>query len=343
VSPRHQTSVVINGKRYNAHTGEILSHPNQDGPKSVAHSNRTMHETKTHQAKHIHHNPERSKTLMRQSVKKPIQLTASKPASGKVMTDVVTPVKTLSSPATLFYHQQDVEREKRAQKIRQSELVRKFNHHGSPAGLEPITKKIQALEVQPAPATVHPMAPSLHAAERLIEKGLRAAQSHDQPKHHSSRHKRSKRTRLASIGAASIAVLLLGAFFALQNVPNISMRYAAAKAGVSAQLPNYFPSGFSLNNHIQYNPGQITLKFSSNSDERDFSITQRTSNWDSDTLMNSYVANASDQVQTFEDKGRTIYLYGESNATWVNGGVWYDIQGNAMLNSDQLIRIATSM
>lgn len=86
------------------------------------------------------------------------------------------------------------------------------------------------------------------------------------------------------------------------------------------------------------------LNYSSNSDEREFTITQRDSNWNSETLKSNYVLGASTEApQTYEDKGRTIYLFGEGAATWVSNGIWYEIKGDSKLTPDQLVRIATSL
>jgi hypothetical protein len=47
--------------------------------------------------------------------------------------------------------------------------------------------------------------------------------------------------------------------------------------------------------------------------------------------------------QPFEANGRTIYIYDGNKATWVDGGVWFNIDGKANLNSDQLLKIADSL
>lgn len=258
------------------------------------------------------------------------------------MSDVTRPaVKAAVQAVASLHNHFDSEREARAQKIKRSSLVSKFSDMVAPsAASHGVHKKIQPLAVQPAPAHSAP-AHQPSASKTLLENGLRAAQSHTQQ--HKTKRGKSRRSRLASMGAAGMAILLMTAFIAYQNIPNMSVRYAAAKAGISAHLPGYQPAGFALDKTIEYTPGRITMQFASNSDDRHFTITQRASNWNSETLMSNYVASASDQVHTLEDKGRTIYLYGESNATWVNGGVWYEIDGKSQLTSDQLIRIATSM
>ncbi len=67
----------------------------------------------------------------------------------------------------------------------------------------------------------------------------------------------------------------------------------------------------------------------------------RTATGTSCSLTNHVLTNKQ-PFQTFQDAGKTIYIYEDSKATWVNGGVWYQINGNASLTSDQLLRIANS-
>jgi hypothetical protein len=347
VGTEHQRSIVINGKRYDAQSGKELPHKSKTMAKTVHSVTKALDVTRRPSAsKHVHKTVERSKTLMRHAVSKPANIVKSKASSNVSMSDVKNPA--LHTKQLVSHPIYDAEREKRAHQVKRSSLVQKFSDHKTSLhpvvpGMTPITKKTLPLTVQPAPALSHHDIPVLSPSDHLIVKGLRAAQSHAEPAPKRHKATRSKRSRLASVAAGGMAVILLSIFFTYQNIPQISMRYAAAKAGVAARLPSYRPTGFAMNNNIQYNPGQITIRFDSNADERNFTITQRASTWNSDTLMSNFVAEATDQIQTFQDKGRTIYLYGESNATWVNGGVWYEIDGDSQLNSDQLIRIATSM
>lgn len=121
------------------------------------------------------------------------------------------------------------------------------------------------------------------------------------------------------------------------------MRIAASRAGFNAAIPSYQPSGFGMKGPIEYGPGQVTLNFKSNSDERNFHVTQRVSSWNSEALLTNFVTTNNKSYQTYQDKGRTIYIYDGSNATWVSNGVWYQIEGKSNLNSDQLIKLANSI
>jgi hypothetical protein len=187
------------------------------------------------------------------------------------------------------------------------------------------------------------------AAEKMIEAALTNASSHTEE----HPHKKKKRSRVlkklgisakaAGMSSAILAGVLLGGFFAIQNVPNLSMRVAAARAGFDAQMPGYQPSGFSFKGPINYTTGKVTVSFKSNSDEREYEVTQQASNWNSDALLSNYVVAGNKQYQTYLDRGRTLYIYDGSNATWVDNGVWYTVEGNSEMTTDQLIRIAASI
>jgi hypothetical protein len=198
-------------------------------------------------------------------------------------------------------------------------------------------KKTAALPVKPAPhqsSHVKKQELSHHAAhpvltnnqvlkEHLVSQAIKDARVTEAP-HKTKRHKTAKKLGLSPkvfhFGAGTLAVLLLIGFIAYQNAPNISMRIAASRAGFNAAIPRYQPSGFGLKGPIEYGPGQVTLNFKSNSDERNFHIIQKVSNWNSDALLSNFVASNNKSYQTYQDKGRTIYIYDGSNATWVSGG-----------------------
>jgi hypothetical protein len=72
-------------------------------------------------------------------------------------------------------------------------------------------------------------------------------------------------------------------------------------------------------------------------------LTEKTSAWNSATLRDNFVASNAKTYQTVETGGRTIYLYGQNQASWVNGGIWYQVQSNGALSNHQLVELATSL
>lgn len=352
------TTIELNGKRYDARTGKVLSAHKTvaSGAKEIvkpvakqpgiAIDGFTRRKTATPRPKaaahSIHRKTEKSKTLMRTTVKKPTAKAATKP-------------QVRHRPPQASHMDINPKRATRAKTVQKSTLVSRF---GVPQkAVKPITT---TLPVQPEP-TAPPLSiltehhkPTLPVAkktshQKTFQKAIDGATSHSQPKAKKTtkRQRLSRKlrvsTRAVNIAAASLATVLLAGFIAYQNVPNLSMRVAATRAGVNGTLPDYQPAGFSLAGPIKYQQGQITLSYSSNSDARQFQVNQKTTNWNSDTLLENFVAVGQKTYQTFQDSGKTIYIYDDNNATWVDGGVWYQIEGKSALSSDQLLRLAASM
>lgn len=346
------TTIELNGKRYDARTGKILpAHEKVTSGKQAYTKPVTKQpgmavdgfarprpaKSPAEKARAVHKKTEKSKTLMRTAVKKPV-VTQSKVAD--------TP-KVVRREAKQF--DIDPKRINRAKSVKKSTLVSKF---GEPRrAIQPVAASLPVRPEPSAPPLTHHKqeVKASKQAHQHIEDALQKATSHNQakPEKVTRRGRLSRKLRVSNrtvnIAAASLATVLLAGFIAYQNVPNFSMKVASARAGVEGRLPGYKPSGFGLAGPIKYQDGQITLSYSSTSDERKFAINQRTSQWDSDTLLENYLNPEKKTYQTFQDSGKTIYIYDNNNATWVDGGVWYQIEGNSALNSDQLLRMAASM
>jgi len=194
-------------------------------------------------------------------------------------------------------------------------------------------KKQQAPTLAPKPSQV--------IKEEAIQESMTKAPSH------AANHKQVKQPRrlprIMSVASASLALLLLGGYFTYLNMPSLSVRVAAAQAGVNASYPSYHPDGYSLNGPVAYTQGQVNMKFASNSGPQNFTVTQSKTSWDSSAVLDNYIKEkAGDNYITYDEHGLTIYTYG-GNAAWVNGGVLYTITGDAPLSGDQIRHIATSM
>lgn len=289
-------------------------------------------------AAHAQRKAEKSKTLMRPAVKKPQA--------------VISKQKTAAS----LIKKENPARHSRAAAVPKSSLISRFNSQNLQ---HVIVKKQTPLAVvnpnesvnQQLSSRVASLATSTEAHVRqsvdIIEESLRNATSHleqfEEKLVHGSRWERlGFRNKAANIATLSFAGILLFSFFAFQNAANFEMRLASARTGVSAQMPGYHPTGFSPQRGIKTGPGTVSLTFSSNTDDREFTLTQQSSNWSSEALLANHVLADKTPYQSYQQQGKTVYIFDDSNATWVNGGVWYQIDGNASLTTDQLLRIANS-
>ncbi len=200
----------------------------------------------------------------------------------------------------------------------------------------PIVQKAHAAQpVKQAHPTTH--APS---AKDIKHAELGKALAHAKPE---TKAPKQPRRRALNVAAASLGLLLIAGYFTYVNMPNLSVRVAAAQAGIDASFPEYRPVGYSLNGPVAYQDGEVSMKFASNTGPVAFSLNQSKSGWDSAALLEKFVTpNSESKYATYSDGGLTIYTYG-TNAAWVSGGILYTIEGSANLSNEQIRRIATSM
>lgn len=347
-----QHIIELNGRRYDAQTGKILpliERPvNKARPTSApSHSIDGFVKPKNHAPRRVsqttiaHHSVAKSSTLMRKSVKKPVAITALGGRQGKqtaTIPAIATPAQTVHTPPQ--------ERAERAEHVKRSNLIRRFGSEIQSAMGVTNHVAVKAVPHLPVAAVSQPIAETpLSAEQTAIEANLNFKQPKIKktPAHHRIARKLRVKPRTISLSAAVMAFVVFGGFFAFQNAPNLSMRVAAMKSQVDGSLPGYRPAGFAISGPIKYQPGEIIVSYKSNSDNRNFYITQKTSAWDTESLRENYVNGLKTSYQTVQDKGKTIYLYDDASATWVDGGIWYTIEGSSQLNTDQVLKLASSL
>lgn len=109
-------------------------------------------------------------------------------------------------------------------------------------------------------------------------------------------------------------------------------------------MPGYMPGGYRLIGEIKTNPGSVSYNLVNDSKDKKISISQTKTDWDSQALAENYVAPKAGNYLALQAQGLTVYMLGDSQATWVNKGTWYTIDSpNQSLTQDQAIKIATSL
>lgn len=300
------------------------------------------------------HRPEPARTLTRSAVKRP-GLPLKRTAHVQPATDLLAKKVhgALAGPKPQI-GSIDSTRLARASQISHHQLISRFGSSQDsadvpnlPAPIAPAAAPIHRPPVAKAAASA-PAKSSNHAPVDIFEQALARASSHEQapvkPKKHLLRHAKRRSTlrrRLAGVSATVAAILLIGGFIAYQNKDNLVMQLASSKAGFHANLPGYKPSGFAVSN-FSYSPGLVAVNFKNDQANRSYTLIQKASSWDSSTLRSDFVAANDSSYQTFKVAGRTIYIYGDHNATWVNGGVQYEVSSHGNLSTDQLVRISSS-
>ena len=326
------TTITINGRLYDAVTGMPVQHASQHnvaplqparafsdvGPsRSVSHitpaprrapiapeSRNQSHPN----AQAVHKRTQKSETLFRKALKKPVATEATRsPLISRFKTTIVQPVE--------------------------AEVPKPADDMPQTTKMHPMVAKV----LQKRAAAMQPEQTSKQVKEQLIKQRL--AEVGDKPKRPNFW---ARQPRVATILASTLSLLILGGYLTYINLPNISMKVAATRAGVHAEFPNYKPDGYSLNGPITYSPGQVTINYKANTNDNAYKLTQKASNWDSQAVLDNYVSKQTGNYLTFQDHGLTIYTF-NNKAAWANGGMLYTIEGTASLSSDQILRLATSM
>jgi hypothetical protein len=338
--------IEINGKRYDARTGELISAAPKkiqvtksvDGisatpakTQEVLSPAAVLKEVKSreaapHMKRRVHH----SVTLHRRAVKAP-KVEIASPQETKKTAEV--------SPKT------DHRRLERAQTIARSQHISRFGVAQSVAE-EPTQTPAPEQPITPTPEPQAPPEPELKVSQlkpSTVHKALSYA-AEEQKKERSMPIQAHSRTKLFSYGASGLVVLLLAGYVTYLNVPSLSMKVAASRAGFAATMPGQTPSGYSLSGPVLSSPGQVTLKYSSNTDTREFSVKQQPTTWDSTALLENYVMDKDKEYLTYQDRGLTVYIYDGGNAAWVNGGKMYTLDGaKTQLDTRQILNLASSM
>jgi hypothetical protein len=358
-----KNTITINGRLYDAVTGFPVGHeahsvspaphqkPSAKEHKPAAHPKphkafsdiavrpvaaqrtvrSTAHTATQTPANTVHQQPQRTHTLYRSALQKP------------VLKEKVGPTAHHSHPAI-------------------SRFGPKHNAFGPQ--LQPIAEPVE--DGQPAPVPPPDAAPTMHPTalkalmrrepqasaqlqqssrqlkEQLIRDRLAEVDTKKDASDEQGKTRLSLQPRLATVITSAFALLLLGGYLTYMNLPNLSMRVAAARAGIAARYPNYHPDGYSFSGPISYQPGEVTINFKSNTNDDRFNIKQKASNWDSRAVLDNYVSKQSSTYLTYVERGLTIYSF-NNKAAWVSGGTFYLIDGGAPLSSEQVLRIATSI
>lgn len=291
------------------------------------------------------HRAEKSKILMRSGLRKP-RLAVEKKTTSFI------------APQSIKI---DKRRSQRAKTIPKSNLVKKFNNFTEHTAFKQRTLAVQPLsstpptkeakktsswstDIIPSRSIASSVATmTVSQSESLFQKAMQESkQEVYQPSHkHTRRNHKAK--KVLKFSSAFAIFLVIAGFLVLHNLPQLYIKLASSKAGFAANLPEYQPAGFRLQRPIEADPGQVSIRYVSQSDDRNFSIVQKASNWNSKSLLENFIHTNNKDYQTIEDGGKTIFLYDSNSATWVSGGVWYQLTGINFLNNEQIINIANSL
>lgn len=310
-----QNTVTLNGTIYHRETGLPIGKA-EPRTRQAAHS-----------AHDMHRHTQRSRTLKRQYV-----AARPQPAPTKAKAPAARPIA--------------VHHDTRSPKITKFAKRTPATAPAQKAAFADIAPTAHPMMQRVTSAQKSPVTKSAKPSDVIKREAIDAAMHKASPNHRRHRAPKAKPSlfrRFATMASAGAALILIGGYFTYLNMPNLSVRVAAAQAGINASYPNYRPSGYSISGPVAYDQGQVSMKFAANGGPQHFTLSQTKSGWDSGAVLSNYVQpKAGENYTTSRDSGLTIYTFDDS-AAWVSGGILYTISGDAPLSPDQVRRIATSM
>lgn len=369
---KKQTILILNGRHYNALTGEAVSDgkvqavrpisdmvgssSSKSAPLAIAQSrkpeplkplgsmlmdvSRSTGHTKPRQQ-------QRANTLIRSAVTPPKPGFRSQTVVSAPVSKALAPIATVSPKWSIS--QVNPRRQTRAGLVGKSEAITKF----APGSDVPYEVQNAAVRVsKPESVSIAPDTVPQDSNE-LFARAIASAESHnekpiDQKKLSRQARKQAKKAgrpvhqHLASVVAASLTVLVLGGLVGLQNKDSITLRFANAQAGFNAKLPTYQPSGYGVGN-FTYSAGAVGTTFHSDATNHDYTLEQQTTKWDSQALLDNFITVNYPKYQALQSGDQVIYMYGKNDASWVKDGVWYQVTSNGSLSTSQVLNIATSV
>jgi len=352
----HKATIEINGKRYDVVTGALLDAPAIPTVKAVKPSAGKVMDVQRPAAHHVKpHTPERAKTLVRSAVHKPAP-SPKRQLKAQTHTGLLAKAPSVVVAPKVSVQQVDPTRLQHAKHVSKSELIQRFATQASADIVAPQTAPTHSQPHHPIVTTTPKTSANDKQSLDIFERAIAKATAHEEPPFNPRKHARHLRKqarhlkhqtkpvhhRTPSLLAASLAVLVLCAFVAWQNKPGLTLRYANAKAGFSANLPSFRPSGFAFSS-FSYAPGSVGISFQNSLTHRGFKLQEQPSNWDSQTLLVNQVASNNHSYQTLSVGGRTIYIWGNNNASWVDSGVLYNLTSNGSLSTNDVLNVASSI
>lgn len=306
--------VTINGQSYDARTGLRITKPTAKKPNPTK---------KPSAAGTIHSSTQRSQTLNRRLTKKPTP--KNPPTTRKVG---------------------------RSMDIARNPKITRFAPHPTSKSPKPAVKS------QDVGPTKHPLATKTDKSRQTKQQPVKSTpqktakdikqhaitEALSKPKAKATKKKSffARHPKLINIFSIGLILLIVAGYLTYINLPSLSVRVASIQANVDATYPGYHPDGYSADGPAKYSEGEVTVNFKANTGKTHFSIKQSKSTLDSTAVREQVNQTSNGAFSATEANGLTVFIY-DSNASWVNGGIKYDITGDAPLSGDQIRRMATSL
>lgn len=328
--------IIINGKKYDAITGELLSAPKNNCS------------IKNKDISKIHNNLQRSSTLNRKYV------TVPKRQGFSLHQDEM-----ISQFKRRHDYQEAILRAREAKETQQDRiLISRFSKNSKI--ISPISKEQIKESDKIAPFEEHPLAKKANEELRAKKaqkqeisnqevKEFAISQAIEKSREESKKsrgiHRKSFFARKKFISfSMGFAVAIFGVgYLTYINLPDIASRITAFQSGMAVETPAYVASGYSPKGLAYFDGKNVNFEYKKG--DSNYKVQQSQSGWDSSALLQNYVTKKwSEDYSTTYSNGLTIYSSRRGESVWVNNGKLYKVEvfGNK-ISDEEIRKIATSL
>lgn len=328
--------IIINGKKYDAITGELLSAPKNNCS------------IKNKDISKIHNNLQRSSTLNRKYV------TVPKRQGFSLHQDEM-----ISQFKRRHDYQEAILRVREAKETQQDRiLISRFSKNSKI--ISPISKEQIKESDKIAPFEEHPLAKKANEELRAKKaqkqeisnqevKEFAISQAIEKSREESKKsrgiHRKSFFARKKFISfSMGFAVAIFGVgYLTYINLPDIASRITAFQSGMAVETPAYVASGYSPKGLAYFDGKNVNFEYKKG--DSIYKVQQSQSGWDSSALLQNYVTKKwSEDYSTTYSNGLTIYSSRRGESVWVNNGKLYKVEvfGNK-ISDEEIRKIATSL
>ncbi len=233
------------------------------------------------------------------------------------------------------------DRLKKAKSIKKSSQITKFQKIINPNNSEPDKVAQRGYQVN----NFIPLDSYFNEDEdELFKKAIDRAnfyQRSNNPSEESPKSNYSGFNRKMSVAVVTGLVVLMGVL-TIANLPNSKSVILSRTTGFLAQLPTYNLAGFSQSTQIS-RLGFFSSTYRSNTDSRNYTISEIPTSMNSQQLKNSYVSSHYIDYIDLKYSSTEIFISSDfKNATWIKGNILFKLTNNSALSLNQISKLALS-
>lgn len=334
-------TIKINGKHYDAITGELLvdlASPDDHDAQANTHKVALAKTKPTSARTVVVHQAKPSQTLMRSAVKKPVaKSTPIHVQHAIVPQDVAVSIAPKPSVSSISHA-----RLERAKTTVRSEHISRFGHDQAAGKLAVQFTHVPVRSAPNKPEDIDvtagaPQPKPTNSPEDMFTRAIAAANHHADIKSHTRNYKKTAHRHFASMAIGASALFVIVGFASYLNSPSLQIRIAGVQAGVSTITPDFAAAGFAFTG-VSTNQAKRVIGLKT--DEASYQLVQQATNWAGGQMIDeisSVSANGKPNFTTMQFGNQTVYRLSNGNVTWVKNGTWYQLNGERAI-SDTVVQ-----